>query len=301
MTDAAPELCRRRHAYRPDLADQRLEGRVTATRFVAGTLMQVRGPAVPLRKAPDAKLGLENEVLLGETVTVFDEADGWAWCQLARDGYVGYLPAPALSAEIMPATHRVKAPGTFIYPQPDIKRPPLAHLSLNAILNVTAADQHFVTLATGGFVYARHVSPIDAYAREFVEVAESLIQTPYLWGGRTRVGLDCSGLVQLAMEAAGLTCPRDSDMAAAEVGEAVAVPADLDCLQRGDLVYWPGHCGIMIDSVMLLHANGHHMSTVIEPLSQAVRRIRKSGGGASASGTGIATIKRPTALGAAPA
>lgn len=287
-------LDRRRHAYRPDLADVRLQGRVGSQRFVDGIVHQVRVPLAALRKAPDATLGYETEALLGEFVRVFDDADGWAWGQLERDGYVGYLQMDALSDTCVAPTHRISSPATFVYPEPSIKRPPVAQLSLNAL--VTAAtpsvDDRFLALTGGGFVYARHARPVTTYARDFVEVAEHMVHTPYLWGGRSRLGLDCSGLVQLSLEAAGIACPRDSDMAAAELGDNVLVPADLEGLERGDVVYWPGHCGIMIDGVMLLHANGHHMSTVIEPLSQAVRRIRKAGGGSSATGPEISAIRR---------
>ncbi len=301
MTSNARPLDRRRHAFRPDLADIKLEGRVVSARFVAGMTKQVRHPVSPMRQAPDAHLGLENEALFGESVTVFDEVGGWAWGQLHRDGYVGYFPAGSLSDEIFAPTHRIKAPATFVYPEPDIKLPPRAHLSLNAYLTLTAstADDRFVALSTGGFVFARHVTPIDTFARDYVEVAEHMVHTPYLWGGRTRLGLDCSGLVQLSLEAAGIACPRDSDMATSELGETILVPADFEGLRRGDIVYWPGHCGIMIDSVMLLHANGYHMSTVIEPLSQAARRIRKAGGGSTATGPEISAIRRLPALTAA--
>jgi cell wall-associated NlpC family hydrolase len=296
-----PTLDRRRNAFRPDLADGRLEGQVSAERFTSGVQKQVRQTAIPLRRAPDAMLGLDNEVLLGEVVTVFDEADGWAWAQLQRDGYVGYVPAAALSQEILTPTHRVQAPATFIYSQPDIKLTPLAQLSLNAVVTVTGLsdDARFAALATGGFVYGRHLAPIGDFAGDFVEVAEQLIHTPYLWGGRTRAGLDCSALVQLSLEAAGLPCPRDSDMAAADIGKPLPVPADLEGLSRGDLVFWTGHCGLMIDSVMLLHANGYHMATVIEPLSQVVRRYRKAGGGTNDDGLTITTIRRLARAGAA--
>lgn len=287
-------LDRRLHVFRPDLADKRLEGQVAAAKFVDGTTKQVRAPIAPMRKAPDAALGLENEALLGELVTVFEETGGWSWGQLQRDGYVGYFPSAALSADIHAATHRVRATATFIYPEPNIKRAPLAHLSLNAQLTAVREDAsgRFLELATGGFVIARHVVPLDNCASDFVEIAEQLLYTPYLWGGRSRLGLDCSALVQLSLEAAGRDCPRDTDLAAAAIGEAVPVSNDLDDLKRGDIVYWPGHCGIMIDAVMLLHANGFHMATVIEPLSQAVRRIRKSASENNASGPEISTVRR---------
>ena len=294
MSQPPTPLSHRRNAFRTDLADIRLQGQVGAARFVEGTPMQVRHDTATMRREPDATLGLENEALFGEMVLVFDQTDTWAWCQLVRDNYVGYIPVAALSADIIAPTHRVKVTGTFVYPAPSIKRAPTTLLSLNARVTVraTTADERFVELATGGFVYARHVCTIDMFARDFVDVAEQFNTTPYLWGGRTRLGLDCSGLVQLALEAADVPCPRDSDMAAAELGQTVLVPSDLEGLRRGDLIYWPGHCGIMIDAVMLLHANGHHMSTVIEPLSQVARRIRKAGGGSTASGPEISTIRR---------
>ena len=292
MTDPHKPLDRRRHAFRPDLADSRLAGKVASQRFIDGTRKQVRAFATPMRAAPDAAACYENEVLCGETVRVFDEAGGWAWVQLERDGYVGYVHAVVLSDEILPPTHRVKMPTTFVYPEPHIKRTPLGPLSINAFVTVTAEDERFATLATGGHVIARHLSPIATFARDYVEVAETLIHTPYLWGGRTRAGLDCSGLVQLAFEAAGHACPRDGDMQAAEVGETVLVPHDLEGLTRGDLICWPGHVGLMIDSVMLLHANGHHMATVIEPLSQAARRIAKDATSTSARGKTITSIRR---------
>ena len=294
MSQPHSPLDRRRNAYRTDLADIRLKGKIGAARFVEGKLMQVRHDSATMRKEPNAALGLENEALFGEMVLVFDQTDRWAWCQLVRDNYVGYMPLAALSADVLPPTHRVKATGTFVYPEPNIKRAPTTLLNLNARMTVkgTTADNHFVELATGGFVYASHVCTIDMFARDFVDVAEQFNTTPYLWGGRTRLGLDCSGLVQLALEAADVPCPRDSDMAAAELGETVLVPSDLEGLRRGDLIYWPGHCGIMIDAVMLLHANGHHMSTVIEPLSQAARRIRKAGFGGTATGPQVSAIRR---------
>jgi cell wall-associated NlpC family hydrolase len=285
-------LDRRRHAYRPDLADSRLEGQVASERFVEGTRQQIRVHATPLRASPDPTRAYETEALYGETVRVFDDAGGWAWVQLERDGYVGYINSAALAADIIAPTHRVHAPATFVYPSASIKTTPLGQLSLNAHVAVTTEDDRFATLATGGYVIARHLRDISTHARDFVDVAETLIHTPYLWGGRTRAGLDCSALVQLSLNAAGIACPRDTDMQAAEVGTNVPIPGNLDDLQRGDLVYWPGHVGILIDGIMLLHANGHHMATVIEPLSQAVRRIASATGGTTASGPQISAIKR---------
>jgi cell wall-associated NlpC family hydrolase len=290
----------RRHAWRADLADETLRGVVAAPRYVTGERRQVVWAAVPLRKLPDPANGLETELLFGEDVFVFDEANGWAWVQAAFDRYVGYVPAAALAGALGKPTHKVRAAATFVYPEPSIKTPPALYLSLNTPVRVLDTTERFAALASGGFVMAHHIVPIGQNARDFVEMAERFVGTPYLWGGRTRLGLDCSGLVQLAMTAAGFACPRDTDMQRAEVGTAVDVPAilqnpadttgDVDSLQRGDLVFWPGHVGIMTDGHMLLHANGHHMSTVIEPVVDAAQRIQRQ------TTHAVTAIRRPPAL-----
>ena len=276
----------RLHAFRPDLADERLQGRVPAPRFVAGWRAQIGRAVIPMRGQPAVTSGIVNEALYGERLTVFEIAQGFAWVQLERDGYVGYVPAEALHLDIVEPTHRVQGIGTFVYPAADIKAPPVMHLSLGSEISVTGGDETFLRLASGGFVVARHVAPRGKFARDFVVLAERLIGVPYLWGGRTRIGVDCSGLVQLALEAGGQTCPRDSDMQQATLGATVLIPADLDGLERGDLVFWKGHVGIMVDGALLIHANAHHMAVAVEPLVNAAERISKAGGGP------IAAIKR---------
>jgi cell wall-associated NlpC family hydrolase len=234
---------------------------------------------VPLLESPTSDSRIDTQLIFGEPVGVFEEREGWAWVQSRIDGYVGYVRSDALLDGGEAATHRVNAVGTFVYPQPDIKTPPLMHLSLNALLTASTQDDRFLALQGGGFLIARHTAHAGEFARDYVEIAERLIGTPYLWGGRTRVGLDCSGLVQMAMQAAGRPCPRDSDMQRDEIGTALEVQSDLEGLQRGDLVFWRGHVGIMTDAIMVLHANGHHMLTVVEPLEEAARRIERLGGG----------------------
>jgi cell wall-associated NlpC family hydrolase len=274
---SADQLDPRRHAFRADLAAEILRGRVAAPRYAPGEVRQVVHTATPLRDRPDARESWSTEALYGELVTVFDEQDGWAWVQLRQDGYVGYLRSAALSAQVRPPTHRVKALGTFLTPTADAKAPPWMQVCLNTGLAVAEMGLPYARLHDGSFVPSRHLAEPGRFAKDFVAVAEQFIGAPYLWGGKTRLGLDCSGLVQTALHAAGIDCPRDSDMQQAEVGTPVEVRESLQGLQRGDLVFWKGHVGIMADSFLLLHANAHHMVVAIESLDGAVDRIARAG------------------------
>ncbi|MGN8093855.1 MULTISPECIES: C40 family peptidase [Methylobacterium] len=260
---------------RPHVADLRLRDRVAAARYVAGTPRRVTAPSAPLRRAPAADAGLDTEALLGDAVDLYDAADGYAFVQLARDGYVGYLPADSLGPVDPEPTHRVTALRTFLYPEPDLKRPVLGHLSLGARLAATGEAGAYLE-TPGGYVFARHCAPVDARAPDYAATAARLAGTPYLWGGRTSLGLDCSGLVQLCLDAAGLPCPRDADMQERALGQALPFdPArpDFAGLRRGDFIFWRGHVGLMGDPETLIHANGHHMAVAAEPLAEAVARI----------------------------
>jgi cell wall-associated NlpC family hydrolase len=267
---------------RPDLAAEFLRGKVEAARYAAGEAFRVVAPIAPLRRAPDSEAPLDSEALYGEAVVVYEARGDWRWVQLARDGYVGYLPAAALGPARAP-THRIAALRTHAYPAPTIKRPPRFALSLGALVDVARFDGDFAVTADRHFLYARHLAPIDAREPDFVAVAERFLETPYLWGGRTSEGIDCSGLAQTALTAAGIPAPRDSDMQEAALGEPLPHSDALADLQRGDLVFWKGHVGVMRDGATLLHANGWAMKVASEPLAQARARIEKNGGGAIAS------------------
>jgi cell wall-associated NlpC family hydrolase len=275
---SAASLDRRLTPARADLAAAHLRGLVDAPRYAEGQGMRIIAASAPLRRSPQADAPLETEALFGETVTVYDEREWWAWAQLARDQYVGYLPAVALGAESAP-THRVAALRTHAYPGPAIKLPPRMALSLGAQLTVVGQDGDFAVSEDGLYLWARSLSELSAHEPDAVAVAERFIETPYLWGGRTSEGVDCSGLVQTALTAAGVASPRDSDMQEAGLGEPIAIDDPSAPLARGDLIFWKGHVGIMRDPVTLLHANGWHMKTVSEPLAEARERIAADGGG----------------------
>ena len=267
---------------RPDLAAEHLRGRIEAPRYVVGRERRIVAASAPLRRGPAADAALETEALHGEGVVVYDEAGDWAWAQLARDDYVGYLPVAALGEPVEP-THRVAALRTHAYPAASIKRPPRLALSLGALLRVEAREGDFAVTADGLHIYARHLSPIGQWETDFVAVAERFLETPYLWGGRTSEGVDCSGLVQSALGAAGIKTPRDSDMMEAALGSPAPVDEALAHLRRGDLIFWKGHVGVMRDARTLLHANGWHMKVASEPLAEARSRIARGADGAITS------------------
>ena len=270
---------------RPDLADIRLRGQVNAERFVEGSRRRVAVPSAPLRRASGLASGLDTEAVMGEAVTFYETGDeeqaGFAFVQLERDGYVGYLPVDALGPTDPAPTHRVTALRTFLYPAPDLKRPHLGHLSLGAGFAATGPEGDYLRLASGSYVFAGHAAAADARQPDYAGTAERLVGTPYLWGGRTSLGLDCSGLVQLSLIMAGLPCPRDADQQERALG--LALPGDLDGLRRGDLIFWKGHVGLMLDGQRLIHANGHHMAVAVEPVREAVARIAAASFGAVTS------------------
>jgi len=262
-------LDRRIHAVREDLADIALADRVVAPHFAAAVETSVAAASAVLRGRPDAGAPATSELLFGEAFRVFEYGGRWAWGQAAHDGYVGYVEATALTQHAPAPTHRIAAPQGLVFADADIKSPVLRTLPLGARVAVAASAGRFHALAGGGFVHDCHIGPLAPLGGDPVAVAMSFIGTPYRWGGRTRAGIDCSGLVQQALMACGIACPRDSDQQREGLGTRVD-PADV---RRGDLVYFPGHVGIMADATNLLHANAHWMATVIEPLADVVARV----------------------------
>ncbi len=263
---------------RPDLAASYLKGRVAAARFVAGEPREIADPHTPLRRTPSPEAPIETEALKGEHITIYETTEeGWAWGQLEADGYVGYLSENALRPVGPALTHKVTALRTLVLPGPDVKLAPIETLPFGAMLTVTQIAAPFVRTANGGYVPARHLAPIDSAEPDFVAVAERFLHVPYLWGGKTSLGLDCSALVQLALNACGVPCPRDSDMQEQALGASVAGPNLLANLRRGDLLFWKRHVAIVCDADTLIHANAHHMAVAIEPIKAAVERIQATG------------------------
>ncbi|WP_192250152.1 C40 family peptidase [Mesorhizobium silamurunense] len=267
----------RLHAFRSDLADARLKGEVAAERFVAGRPARITAAVADLHKAPRPDAGINTQALFGDNVLVFEDAEGWAWVQAERDGYVGYVADNVLGACEHALTHIVSVPRTFLYPGPDLRFPIGGQLSMGSTVTVTGSAEtrgtHYALLPSGQAVIARHLRPIGELADDYVTVAESFLGTPYLWGGVSAFGIDCSGLVQLAMRMTGKDVLRDSDMQGASIGTPLEPGPEFSGLRRGDLVFWKGHVAIMTDAKEMIHANGHTMLVSREGLKEAVERI----------------------------
>jgi cell wall-associated NlpC family hydrolase len=262
---------------RPDLAAKYLEGKIVAARFVVGKEFEIVDTLAPLREGPSSAATLLTEALKGERVTIYDRnGDGFAWGQLSSDGYVGWLPDSALAKPAGKPTHWITSLRTFAFPGPSIKLPPADTLVMGAMVTVVREDGPFAVTRDGWYLPRQHVGSIGLHENDFVAVAERFVGTPYLWGGKSSFGIDCSGLVQLSLNAAGTGCPRDSDMQQDGLGRALD-STESGKLQRGDLMFWKGHVAIVRDAETIVHANAHHMATVIENTREAIARIKEAG------------------------
>jgi cell wall-associated NlpC family hydrolase len=270
---------------RPDVAARYLEGKVEAARFVDGEEFEIVDGVTSMRREPFSGAMLDTQALKGERFTVYDRNDeGWAWGQLNGDGYVGWLSDLALYPPGPTPTHKVSALRTFLFPGPSIKLPPTDTLPLGARFAIIKMTDAFAMTSAGHCVPLHHVTGINAFETDFVAVAERFVGTPYLWGGKSSLGIDCSGLVQIALTASGTGCPRDSDMQESGLGRALS-DAEMQRLQRGDLIFWKGHVAIARDADTIVHANAHHMATAIENTKVAIARIK-------AAGSDVTSIRR---------
>jgi cell wall-associated NlpC family hydrolase len=246
-----------------------LAGSVAADRYLEGWRMSVGVPVADLLAAPDG--ARDRQLLLGGAVTVYEDRDGWSFVQ-AADGYVGYLRSDELGPETTP-THFVATTATHAYEAEDFKSRDLLHLPFGCSLTVMDERKSFLETSRG-FVPKKHLRPLDRPMSDPVTVAQLHFGVPYLWGGNSTLGIDCSGLVSAGLRACGIDCPADSDMQRDALGRPFEGP-----YRRGDLIFWKGHVGMMVDEQTLIHANAHHMAVVYEPIDAALTRIEVQGGG----------------------
>ncbi|PTQ08622.1 glycoside hydrolase [Sphingomonas oleivorans] len=255
------------HAVRRDIADIALAGLLFAPHYAQPLPRACAAASAMLRTAPAEDAEAVSQLLRGERFDVLDIAGGWAWGYCVHDDYVGYVPTDSLS-EPAPADHIVTAPSALLFSRPDIKSPVRAVWPVGARFAGIASDAFVET--EQGFIHQRHAAPLTTIAADPVTVAESLLGLPYLWGGRGGDGIDCSGLVQQALARTGHAAPRDTDQQRSAIGEEIAEDAPL---RRGDLIFFPGHVGLMVDGTRLIHANAHWMAVTVEPLADVVTRL----------------------------
>lgn len=269
---AGPVTDRRLTPANDRVAAAHLRGTVDADAFVTGAPAAISQVVVDLCAAPAGKR--DRQLLIGAAVTVYDRHEGWAFVQAKRDGYVGYVPEAALGPVQHP-THRVATSGTHVYAGESFKSQDLFHLPFGCEVTVTD-ERHKMFETPLGFIPKKHLRPLTQTFSDPATVAQLFFGTPYLWGGNSSRGIDCSGLVQTAYLACGHSCAGDSDLQCADFGQPLAPDAPME---RGDLVFWSGHVAMMVDSETLIHANAHHMATVYEGLEQATLRIKAQGDG----------------------
>jgi len=279
------QLDSRLHAFRPDLADERLRGKVDAERFVKGTPASVRLGCVDLKRSPSPDSANDSQLLFGEALLVFDRQEGYAWVQNLSDGYVGWIQEEALGEPQPEPTHRLGVLRTPLLPEPKVRAPHRGFLSFGSRLAVIGWRDGYAELAGGGWIFAEHLVELDRLEPDFTATACRFLGIPYLWGGRSSLGLDCSALVQLSLAAAGIALPRDSDQQEAASAAGQQLPPDTP-RRRGDLLFWRGHVAIALDSERVVNATGGPMLVVEEPFAALDARARAE------SGSGLRSIRR---------
>lgn len=260
--------------WRDGIAARSLEGVLEAEVYLDPKAMSGMAPAAAIRATADAGSEQMDQLLFGERFEVLEEEGGWLFGQAARDGYVGFVEAAALAPAGPMPTHRVSALRTYAFAEPSIKSRAAGPYSINSLVTVEAVEGKLAKVAGAGWMTAAHLSPIGEFEDDWAAVAERFVGAPYLWGGRESVGLDCSGLIQQALFACGRACPRDTDQQ-----QAIGAPIEAAAFGRGDLVFWKGHVAMGVGEGRIVHANGHHMATVVEPLAEAIARIDGAGSG----------------------
>ncbi|MBC8337483.1 MAG: C40 family peptidase [Alphaproteobacteria bacterium] len=296
QTDDETPLDPRIHPYRDDLAADFLEGRVEAKAFVPGQERRTGAPWTPVMSKPvsgDSVSGFgaadilqDTELLFGEAFTVFEDKDGWSWGQCGSDGYVGYVKSADLFATLPEPTHWVSAVRSLVFPDNKGEFPPLMSLSMMAGVAVDSVDGEYARLASGGWMFEKHLAALGDTRPDYIATASMFNRTPYLWGGRGGQGIDCSGLIQVPLAAAGIAAPRDSDQQADSIGEDLGVPGDLSVLLPGDIIFFPGHVGFYLGSGALLHASSHDMMVATHSLDVVVDRITER------KGRGVTRVRR---------
>ncbi|MCF6292201.1 MAG: NlpC/P60 family protein [Robiginitomaculum sp.] len=258
---------------RADLAAEHLRGKVSAEKFVSGNTMSVITETADLLAKPQLDQSLQSQLLFGEEFVCYESKDGWAWGQAVRDGYVGYVQLTALSEHSKKPDNWVSALRTPVFSQANLKSPINGYLHRNSQVSVSKTSGEYCHVGIG-WVSKLHIQAIKTNLPDWVETAKTYLHTSYVWGGRSSFGLDCSALIQNSLQAAGIDCPRDSDMQEAQLGTKIE---NSDFI-RGDLLFWKGHVGVMVCEDNFLHANAAAMKTVIEPVSEAINRIKKTAG-----------------------
>lgn len=278
IADRLGPLDPRDHAWRPDLADIALADKVAVSSYVV-PLARAAMRQAPILTEDRADAPAASEILPGELFAVLDQGHGYAWGYSVADRYVGHLAVDALGPVPADATGRIGPGDALLFAEPRVKAEIAGTLPLGARIVHAPHDERFVRLTdgpgAGSFLHRRHLLAADGDPScDWVEVALGFRGTPYRWGGRSRAGIDCSGLIQVARQTAGQACRRDSDMIIADAAQEVA-PGDA---RRGDIAWWPGHIGILLDGTTLLHANAHWMACVVEPLADVVARAATGDG-----------------------